>query len=341
MKILHVISTLQMGGAEHLMVDLLPALRDLGNEVELLLINGSRTPFYEELERRGIKIHKIQDQGRIYSPFHIFKAKKYMNPFDVIHTHTSPCQYLMAAAKKLSRSKVPLVTTEHSTTNHRRDKAWLKGVDRWMYRQYDFVICIAALAKSNLAEHLGNEKNLVVINNGVNIKKFINPIKSGLSGIITIIMVASMRDAKDQDTVIKALGLLNKNCRLVLVGDGPRRRYLENLATQEGVAERVSFLGNRDDIHLLLRESDIVVLSSHWEGLSLSSIEGMASGRPFIASDVQGLADMVRGYGILFPHGDDQILAKEIKHLAEDRKYYNQIAERCFERALIFCMMNR
>lgn len=72
----------------------------------------------------------------------------------------------------------------------------------------------------------------------------------------------------------------------------------------------------------------------------MSNIEGMSVGKPFIASDVNGLREVTEGYGILFPHGDDQILAKEIKHLAEDRKYYNQIAERCFERAQQFDIKN-
>ena len=80
----------------------------------------------------------------------------------------------------------------------------------------------------------------------------------------------------------------------------------------------------------------MVVMSSHWEGLSLSNIEGMAVGKPFIASDVNGLREVTKGYGILFPHGDDETLADEIKHLAEDRSYYEQIATRCYERAQQF-----
>ena len=57
MRILHVITSLRTGGAEHLMVDLLPRLRDLGNVVELLVFDGTRTAFYEELAQKGIKIH--------------------------------------------------------------------------------------------------------------------------------------------------------------------------------------------------------------------------------------------------------------------------------------------
>ena len=84
----------------------------------------------------------------------------------------------------------------------------------------------------------------------------------------------------------------------------------------------------------------MVVMSSHWEGLSLSNIEGMSVGKPFIASDVDGLREMTKGYGVLFPHGDDYTLSNEIKHLAEDRTFYNQIASQCYERAQQFDIKN-
>ncbi len=334
MRILHVISTLQMGGAEHLLVDLLPALRDQGNEVELLLINGARTPFYTELEQRGIVIHHIQERGRIYSPMHLFRVKKYLNDYDIIHTHTSPCQFLMACAKSLYRTKTHLVTTEHSTTNHRRNKAWLKPLDKWMYSQYEGIICISDKSRECLVKHLGSDKGVVVINNGIDFQKFTNPVKCELNKIKVITMVASMRDAKDQDTVIRAMTLLDGSYKLRLVGDGPRRSLLEHLAKEMNV--NVEFTGNQNDIPQILKESDLVVLSSHWEGLSLASIEGMASGRPFIASDVPGLKEIVNGYGILFHHSDYQNLAQKIKLLTSNIKHYQETAIRCQERAKLF-----
>ena len=121
--------------------------------------------------------------------------------------------------------------------------------------------------------------------------------------------------------------------KLWLVGDGERRLVLENLVAELNLSDRVKFLGIRSDIPQILEKSHIVVLSSHWEGLSLSSVEGMASGRPFIASDVDGLREVVGGYGILFPHQDAKTLAKEIKSLCENRDKYNQVALACQERA--------
>ncbi len=81
-------------------------------------------------------------------------------------------------------------------------------------------------------------------------------------------------------------------------------------------------------------------MSSHWEGLSLSNVEGMSAHKPFIASDVNGLKEVTKGYGLLFPHEDAKALAEEINRLASDETYYNEIAERCYNRALEFDISN-
>ncbi|MDE6332636.1 MAG: glycosyltransferase, partial [Muribaculaceae bacterium] len=108
------------------------------------------------------------------------------------------------------------------------------------------------------------------------------------------------------------------------------------LASELGLSERVHFLGVRSDIAELLKASDYVVMSSHFEGLSLSSVEGMSVGKPFLASDVDGLREVVKGYGILFPHEDSAALAAEIMKLEENREMYKSVAEACRHRAADF-----
>ena len=77
-------------------------------------------------------------------------------------------------------------------------------------------------------------------------------------------------------------------------------------------------------------------MSSHREGLSLSNVEGMSSGNPFVASDVEGLREVTKGYGVLFSHSDDKALATIIQKLSEDKEYRQKIASKCLERAKMF-----
>ena len=321
------------------MVDLLPRLRGLGNEVELLVFDGQRTPFYEQLEATGIRIHSLGQGGNVYHPRNLWRLTKFLrnHKYDIVHTHNTACQLFAPMARILSQSKCRLFTTEHSANNRRRGKWWLRPIDKWMYARYERVICISEQPRTNLENNIGKHGTITTIMNGVDVARFTRPIKDIAGNTdFAITMVASLSAAKDQDTLIRAVALLPVQFHLQLVGDGPRRLLLEKLATEQSVADRVAFLGIRTDIPEIMEASDVIVLSSHWEGLSLSSIEGMASGRPFVASDVDGLREVVDGYGMLFPEGDAQALASTIRGLCEDPQRYRQVAQQCQERAQEF-----
>ncbi len=334
MRILHVITSLHTGGAEHLMVDLLPQLNKGGDVAELLLFDGTETPFFEEIRSKGVVIHKLCMGGNVYNPANIFRLTKYMRQYDLIHTHNTACQLFAPMARMLSSKKPLLVTTEHNATNRRRGKRWLKPLDRWMYRQYNAIICIADQTKTNLEAYIGPQKKIRTIYNGVDTGRFVMPVKD-ITGQqqFTITMVAGFRPQKDQDTLIRAMSHLPENYTLQLVGDGERRPILEQLIADLNLQDRVKMPGIRTDIPQILENSHIVALSSHWEGLSLSSIEGMASGRPFIASDVDGLREIVDGSGLLFPEGDDRQAAALIHNLCTDPSEYRSVAERCQAKA--------
>lgn len=334
MKILHIITSLRTGGAEKLMVDLLPRLRDFGNEVELLLFDGTRTPFYDELEKVDVKIHHLAIGGNVYNPLNIFRLRKYLKNYDIIHTHNTACQYFVPLAKISLRAKCKLFTTEHNTFNRRRTIFGWKYIDRFIYSQYKTIISISEKATDNLIAFIGNKYKIRTIENGIDLSKFkfLSPVNFNSKDKI-ITMIAGFRKQKDQDTLIKAISLLPQEYRLWLVGDGERRTILEDLVTELYLGNRVKFLGIRSDIPQILEKSHIVVLSSHWEGFGLAAVEGMASGRPVIVSDVGGLREIVRGYGILFPPQDAKTLANEIKSLCENKNRYNQIALACQEKA--------
>ncbi|MBO5054718.1 MAG: glycosyltransferase [Muribaculaceae bacterium] len=339
MKILHVITTLGTGGAEKLMVDLLPRLAADGHDVELAVFDGQRTPFYDQLLGRGIKVHSL-GQGSVYSPRHILSLRKLIKHghYDIVHTHNTACQ-LYGAMACVGFKKVCLFTTEHSTNNRRRGHWYWRTIDRWMYKRYHRVICISDIASTSLKEHLGKHRdNIITINNGVDIAMFNKATASDTlehiaPGSRKIIMVAGFRWEKDQDTVIRAMTHLPDKFHLFLVGEGTRQSELQTLTDNMNVNSRVHFLGRRDDIPNLLHAADYIVMSSHFEGLSLSSVEGMSVGRPFLASDVNGLREVVAQAGILFPHSDDQALADVIISLDNSPEQYSLVANACLQRA--------
>ena len=349
MRILHVITSLQTGGAETLVVNLMPRFRALGHEVGVVVFNGQRTALMERLERECPEC-RIYRLGRsYYNPWYIVKLARLMRQYDIVHTHNSSPQLFAAIANVFCRKK--LVTTEHSTNNRKRERGGLlRLVDKWMYGQYDKIICISEIAEDKLREYLGTQipqisqiengkANICTINNGVDVEAIHQamPIKELKSEKFVVVMVAGFREAKDQDTVIRAMAKLPKReYELWLVGDGMRRANLELIIDNLQLGDQVKLWGLRTDVPRILKTADVVVMSSHWEGLSLSNIEGMSAGKPFVASDVNGLREVTKGYGILFPHEDAEALANIVQRLHDDRQYYQEVVDRCYERARQF-----
>ncbi len=334
MKILQVITSLHIGGAEKLILDMVPLFRKQGHQVDVLLFDGTETPFKKQLQDKGVTAYELRKGGSAYNPLYIFELIPFLRRYDIVHTHNTACQLFTAIGSVLC--SVVLVTTEHNTSNRRRDWKWYKLLDKWMYSRYRFVICISDKTQENLCHYLGTDKSIRTIYNGIDLKRFqtVQADASFRNGKTVVTMVAGFRYQKDQDTLIKAFQFLPAGqYELWLVGDGERRSALEYLVTQLGLLENVRFWGIRSDIPVILKSSDIIVMSSHWEGFGLAAVEGMAAGKPVVATDVPGLAEVVKGAGILFPHGDAKALADIILRLEEEPSYYRQIAGRCQQRA--------
>ncbi len=341
MKILQFINSLYAGGAEKLLVDAAIAYRDIGLNVDILLLNDTSSPFKQILKKcPDLTVHSIGQNINIYNPLLIFRLNKYFEEYDIIHVHLFPSIYWAGLSKFFKLTKKPLIITEHSTNNNRRDKPIMRMLDRFIYRQFEHIVTISDAAKESLIEHLGQSfKNIRTVENGVDLKaiheaKPYSKTDLGLSeDSFVLIQVSSFRYPKDQATVIKALKILPDHTHLILVGDGPLRDENEKLAKQLGVSERVHLLGIRNDVPRLLKSADVAILSSIYEGLSLSSVEGMASGRPFIATDVPGLTEVVKDAGILVPAKNETKMAEEIIELIKDEAHYKRIVEKCLMRA--------
>jgi glycosyltransferase involved in cell wall biosynthesis len=240
--------------------------------------------------------------------------------------------YWVAFANLFVKRK--LVYTEHSTYNKRRNKWYLAPFERWAYSRYTKIISISDQTESNLKSWLnvdGEDKRFVVINNGVNLNEF-KDCAHEKEYPHTLIMVARFAPAKDQATIIRAMALLDKDVHLILVGDGETIESCKVLASELAVNERVHFVGMQSDIPNWIAKADIGIQSLHWEGFGLTAVEMMAGGLPVVASDVEGLKQVVEGAGILFPHGDYEKLADIVKRLLSDAEYYEQVKRRCLER---------
>lgn len=264
-----------------------------------------------------------------------------------MHIHLFPVQFYVGIANYLlGCNKRVLITTEHNTWNNRRQHDFYRYIDRWLYRQYDYIVGISNDTSIALKEWLNDENisnNITTINNGVelatqsikniNIAEF-NCIESD----IILTMIARFNIQKDQETLIRALTYLPSNVHVIFVGSGETLEYNQNLTRSLGLESRIYFAGFRDDIPSILKISHIGILCSNWEGFGLSVVEYMLAGLPVVASNIPGVGNIVGWDELLYTPKDPVELANKILRIITDCSFYVKAQKYCIERAKDFSM---
>lgn len=343
-KILYVITSLRTGGSERMVTDITKVLIKEGHLVEVLIFDGFNSSLLNELEDHGVKVYKGGvGYFQMYNPLHIFRIKRLAkkNNYDIIHSHNSSAQYFVAFSGAGKYSK--LITTEHNTSNRRRKQNIYKFIDRYVYLKYDSVISVSNKVKRNLLDYLNkkdgsktDQEKFPVIYNGIDLAKFLTVDKDPVDSPPIILMISAFRKQKDHDTAIRAMIYLPEQYKLWLAGEGKTKTECEKLVRSLNLSGRIKFLGNVKDVPSLISQSKIVILSTKFEGMPLAAIEAMASGKPFIASDVDGVKEIVFNAGILFQRGNHIELAHKIENLINSPKEYEIVAKNCRKRALTF-----
>ncbi|MCE7058627.1 glycosyltransferase [Dyadobacter sp. CY343] len=341
MKVLHLVSKLGKGGAEKLLVDILPVYKEMGIEVDLLLLSeiGSEPAFLTSLRQKGIKIYHLGSDS-VYSPLYILRLRNFLSrhKYDIIHTHLFPALYWIALASRISAKKPVLVYTEHSTQNKRANKGYLRWIEKSMYSSLDKIVAVSNNVRDFLVGRVAPPEQVMVITNGVNIDSFSSaPIYDSSYWLkhfnlpedsIKLMMTARINYPKDHATLVDALALLPENYYLLLVGDGPDRLVIEQLAVSHNLSQRVVFTGFRQDIPSLMKSVDINILSSAYEGMSGVALEGLASGKPFLGTNVPGINDVVPSSEMLFEYRNAKQLAEKILAIGSmDQAAYQRLID--------------
>ena len=340
MRVLHLIDSLIQAGAEALVKDMVPRMRTRGVDVCVAVLKELDSPFERELREEGIPFLPTAFGG-FYSPGHLLSLRRHIPEFDVVHVYLFPAQLFAPMATILASSKVPLVLSE-GTPHHRRKKKWLHPLERWMYSRYTAVACASEAIAASVREWIpGIDWKITVIENGIDVQKFqhAKPVSRASVGIsnsnCVLLYVASLQPRKDHMNLLRAMAHIS-DADLVLVGDGELRAQLERLAETLGIARRVHFLGRRKDVAELLKMADIYVHPPKFEGFGIAAAEAMAAGKPIVATNVPGLAQVVGDAGILVPPGDSATLAREVCNLMKSGNRRSQLSRVALERGRRF-----
>lgn len=319
-RILHVVSSLNVGGAERFVLDLSQQLLSYQNiEVELLSMGNAQEPLVAEATKLGLAVHYHTQVSAI---------KKLIKRFDVVHVHSSHCLPRVLVAMLFSFG-VKLVYTRHNERVH-TDLKW--RISYFLCRfMLDKMVFVAAKAEQNYLkaypEFVGKTR---VILNGV---LPINVAKTTTSKL-RLGHIGRFVPLKAQHVLIQAVALLppsiQQQISLNFFGTGELMAKNQQLAHQLIPDVEVIFSGFENNRELIYQQLDVLVVTSETEGLSLAIIEALASKTPCIVSDVGGNPELIEHQvnGLLYPFADSQALANAIETLVTQPKLRQQFAEK-------------
>lgn len=310
MKIVHIINSLETGGAETLVVNLVLAAKEAGDECEIVTLRPAGGVPLRRAEKHGIKVTAIASS--LWDPRIPIRLRSLTRDADVVHVHLFPALYWAAAIAK------PLLFTEHSTSNRRMENPAFRVAERLVYARYSGFFAISEGVASSLShylEFLGLSKPVVTAPNGIS-SDFLTENGARAAGQRRIAFVGSLKEVKRADLAIRAVARL-KDARLQIAGDGPLAAPLAELSHDLGVASRVEFLGEVDDVRSVLLQNDVLLSTSEFEGFSLVAAEAQATGVPVVGPDVAGFNEVVLDgeTGVLFSDRTPEGIASAVNEV--------------------------
>lgn len=298
------ITELRVGGAERCLTELATGLKRERFVPIVYCLRPRPVPPQDELagrlESRGIVVRYLGAQSACSAPFvfaRLVRCLRQDKP-DVLQSFLFHANVLGRFAARCAgvRGVVSGIRVAE------RDRPWRLALDRATSRLVDRYVCVSQ-SVADFSQHAGglNHEKLMVIPNGIDVEALAQAIvRDNLPGVPKgrrfLCCVGRLEAQKRVDWLLRltprVLAELDDH-DLLIVGQGPQRAYLEKLAAELGVQWRVHFLGWRNDVPAILAASDALLLSSAWEGMPNVVLEAMACGKPVIATDVEGVKELL------------------------------------------------
>jgi glycosyltransferase involved in cell wall biosynthesis/ribosomal protein S18 acetylase RimI-like enzyme len=337
-KVLHVVGDSRFGGIAGIILGLGRIARAEGWKVDVLTTD----PFVQQAVRReGLGVVSLDVIRREIRPFWdlggMLRLRRFLRAesYRIVHTHTSKGGFVGRLAAWLAGVPV-IVHTAHGFAFHehspRAARLFYTVLERVASRWCDRIVTVSEFHRKWALElDLCRPTEILAIPNGTSERQLSDDFDAAdlrrqlgvADGEVLILSIARLAPDKGIDHLIAAAAKLprrDRRYRILIAGDGPMRPRLEEMVRENGLGDRITFLGFRSDIGELLAASDLVVLASMREGLSITLLEAMAASKPIIATsigshrEVASQASVVR----LVPPANPGALADAIEQVTQN-----------------------
>lgn len=339
-KLLLIKGSAPFGGDCVLMLELGRAATEQGFDVDILATD----PYFRDLIRaQELGLVEMDVIRREIRPFWdlrgLVRLRRFLarSPYALVHTHTTKPGIVGTFAARGAGVPAVMHTVHlfpfHEETGRLVTTAYV-GAERLAARWCDRIVTVSEFQRDwALRVGIGSPEQVIAIPNGVpsdrvEARRSRAEVRAelGIGDAFMILSTGRLAEQKGLEYLIRAAALLRRDmpaARIVLAGDGPLGRELAELVASLGLEDAVALLGHRSDIGDLLAASDLVVLPSLWEGLSISLLEAMAAARPVVTTSIGSNREVTNDgeAAVLVPPKDPESLAAAIRSIATDETY--------------------
>ncbi len=335
-RVLHVIDSLGLGGAQTFLFDLVQEQRSRGWVDPTVCCLTEPTWLSKRFENEDVPLFHLNAGRR--NPFQIASIAPRLrlwlrrNQVDLVHTHL----FVSGAFGRLAAIVTGLPVVVHEQLNETEIvKPYERWIDHMLGKRTGAVICVSQTTKEFNVQTKGIDPGRIwVIPNSINPERF-----SAVDARVHKQRLLGELDLPDQPHLVIGVGRLEPQKRFdlflqvadmvhlqmpdvlfLIVGDGSLRRRLESQSAELGLKSVVRFTGARSDVPSLLGISDLFLLTSDFEGLPLTLLEALAMQIPAVATSVDGTAEVLGAGegGVLVPPGDPRAMAGAVMALLHD-----------------------
>ena len=318
--IVHIIDSLELGGAEVLLIN---SINNLSSHKHTIISLYNKNSF--ELNTINADVHSLNHTGKkldlIRCILQLRSLLKSLNP-DIVHSHL----YWSTIITRLSTPKdIKIVSTYHSLLYDPQNKAQYSAKMLWLdkktYRNTMHSVFISQAVKKLISEKIGMTQNMTVIPNYIN-DEFFEQEKPNFKteDCFRFIAVGNLREEKNYLNLVRAFKELDGSIQLDIVGDGPMSEDIQNLIKEENI-NNVHLLGKKKNIAKLLTKYHAYTMASSFEGFGIALVEAMAVGLPCIVSDIPTFREIDKNHILFFDQKKPSSIASKIKELSQKSSF--------------------